>query len=164
MDLKITKKFYSIFFLIISFTLFNCTSTNQLNGLSSNSFEDIYFNAVSKKLIIPTDIPSDLKKDINYWFDNHVKVNGFEGSLEINFFNYEESVNEISDGKKIELYIEYEIIIKSPSNSSSKKTFGSAKTFSEIVGVFNLNDLDELLISSKKELVIIIANKIISLN
>ena len=57
------------------------------------NFENIKFNSVTKNLIYRNlSENSDtmfMKKIINYWFDNKVKTDGFDGSLEIIIKNIE---------------------------------------------------------------------------
>jgi hypothetical protein len=50
-------------------------------------FSQIKFDAVTKKLIDESSVDvkeaDDMKKIINYWFDNKIKTDGFDGNLNV---------------------------------------------------------------------------------
>ena len=53
-----------------------------------------------KKIIYEGEIPEYLKSVSKNWFDNNVKVDGIDGTMEMKLLNYNENISNISDGKK----------------------------------------------------------------
>ena len=90
--------------LFISILLIGCEmNSEQLIKSENINFENIKFNAVSKDLKF-TNIQEGpevetTKKLVKDWFDNNVKIDGFDGNLSINVTSIE--VNQI---KKDEYY------------------------------------------------------------
>ena len=74
--------------LILSLLIFGCKSTSQqIINLEKFNFNEIKFDTVSKdlsyqKLLITQD-EITYGKIIDYWFDNKIKTNGFEGNLDV---------------------------------------------------------------------------------
>jgi len=72
--------------LILSLFFFGCeTSGQQLIKPDKFNFNEIKFDAVSKELLfqkpLTTQDEINYGKIIDYWFDNRIKTNGFEGNL-----------------------------------------------------------------------------------
>ena len=84
--------------LFFSILLIGCEmNSEQLIKSENINFENIKFNAVSKDLKFTNiqDGPEveTTKKLVKDWFDNNVKIDGFEGNLSINVTSIE--VNKI---------------------------------------------------------------------
>ena len=76
---------YLIF--ILTIFIFGCETTNQqLINLEKLNFNEIKFKTVSKDLSYQNPLNTEDEivygKIIDYWFDNKIKTNGFEGNLE----------------------------------------------------------------------------------
>ena len=77
---------YIIFSLGLLF--FGCEiNSQQIIKPEKFNFNQVKFDAVSKRLIDEsadgTKEIDDMKEIINYWFDNKIKTDGFEGSLNV---------------------------------------------------------------------------------
>ena len=111
------------------------------------SFDIIKFDTVSKKLInnFQNQTPDHkiMSKLIDYWFDNRLKTNGFDGNLTL-------KVNEINfDRIKKEKYYKLSLLVslefieeKSLNNKKSYKI--NSSEFGEITGSFSIQDQENL--------------------
>ena len=96
------------------FFLYGCeTYSEQVIENEHFSFEDVKFNAVSKKLIFKkfnenNDI-EDVKEKISRWFNSKIKLDGFEGELElkVNTINVNKTKEDQFYKYQIELNFEF---------------------------------------------------------
>ena len=77
----------------------------------------------------------------------------------ISIINYTENISNIADGKKIEILMNFEVSINQ-SNNKTKNIEGEVKSYSEISGVFSLNELDNLIEKTRYNLVVQFSNKL----
>lgn len=131
---------------------------------ADNISKEIFFDVVQKKIIIEDKFPKDLNKIVNTWFNEKIKVNGFEGSLILIISNYDENITNIEKGKKIDLSLDFNLEINK-SSLSKKDTFsGAVRANGKITGNFKLNEFDELLLNSQHRLISILSDKLNSIN
>lgn len=131
---------------------------------AENISNEIFFDVVQKKLIMENELPDNLNIIVNTWFDNKIKVNGFEGSLILILSNYDENITNIEKGKKIDLSLDFYLEINK-SSLSKKDTFsGAVRANGKITGNFKLNEFDELLLNSQHRLISILSEKLNSIN
>ena len=106
---------YLILFLGLLF--FGCEiHSQQIIKPEKLDFSQIKFDSVTKKLIDESSVDvkeaDDMKKIINYWFDNKIKTDGFDGSL--NVYLKEIVINKTSDNKyfkfEIDVFIDFEVL------------------------------------------------------
>ena len=154
-------RFYTfILILFSSFYLINsCASTSGDLGKIDFNLNELSFDVVEKKITFKDDLPKSLSDPFNDWFNNKIKLTGFDGDVSIVISNYKENINDIPNGKKIEIFINFEIIL---SKAQNKKTIfsGEVKSFSEISGDFSLSDLDILIKKTHYNLVFELNNKL----
>ena len=123
-------------------------------------FETIKFDVVSKKIFYDLTLDKEIQVFLQKFFDNNVKVNGFEGNLELFINNYNEKTSNIDNGKKIEISLEF-ILNINKSLLSEKKIFkGVVNSYGNMTGNFSLNDFDNLKRDVKLELVSIFSEKL----
>ena len=112
------------------------------------NFENIKFNTVSKKLNF--DNPQS-GIDVNYtknlitdWFNNNIKTDGLEGSLNVNIKSID--INKTRDEEyyrfEINLNIEFTEINQILNKSKTYKV--NSKDYGDIQGSFSLNDTENL--------------------
>ena len=131
---------------------------------AENNFQEIFFDVVQKQIVIENELPHNLDVIVNTWFDNKIKVNGFEGSIVLILGNYDENITNIEKGKKIDLFLDFYLEINK-SSLSKKDTFsGTVRTNSKITGNFKLNEVDQLLLNSQYKLISILSDKLNSIN
>lgn len=132
------------FFLITLLLISSCVFSTNFDEKNNYNFKKIYFEVVEKKINYTNTLPIDLKKMIDSWFSNSVKINGYDGTLEILINEYNEELIDIPNGKKILLSLNFEIIIKNETLSQKETLQVNISEFSEIEGDFSINELEVL--------------------
>lgn len=132
------------------------------------NFNHIIFDAVSKNIIFE-DISNDndsknMKKIINYWFDNKIKIDGFSGSLSVIVKNIDTNI--IKKDQFFKFTINTTITFKLTTNDSiGKKTHTiNSSDFGELTGNFSIKDQENLTLNVMHKTLINISNKLLSLN
>lgn len=143
------------FLILLTFLFFgfSCTSTSTTTKLNQYNFEDIFFDTVSKQLFIEQSVPDNLQIVIDHWFNKNIKVNGFDGTVEIKLDNYKEEISNISDGKRVDLSLNFSVIIMRSEYKDKTEINGEVNSFSTITGQFSLNQVDNLIESAQIDLV-----------
>jgi len=138
-------RFIAVFFLII---FFGCEmNSKQIVKPEKFTYEIVKFNTVSKELKYLSKIDSpdqnNLNKIIQYWFDNRIKVDGFDGKLEI--IVNEIDINRIKEKNyyksSISLSMEF---IEKISDTNIKNLIINVSEYGEIKGNFAINDQENL--------------------
>tara|TARA_Y100001935_G_scaffold217960_1_gene190517 strand:+ start:538 stop:1029 length:492 start_codon:yes stop_codon:yes gene_type:complete len=151
------------------FFLYGCeTYSDQVIENEYFSFEDVKFNAVSKKLIfknINENNDIDVAKEkISRWFNNKIKLNGFEGELElkVNTIN----VNKIKEDQFYKYQIELDIEFTEKNQVMNfKKTYNlNSIEYGTIKGDFTINDQERLNNNIINKSLESITNKMLSIN
>ena len=78
------------FIILLIFLFANCSTSNAIVEITNPKFETMTFDAVSKNLIFEGDFPKNFTNLSRKWFDNKVKINGFEGNMIFTLKNYSE--------------------------------------------------------------------------
>ena len=136
-------------------------NSEQLIKTENINFENIKFNAVSKDLKFTNieegpdvETTKNLVKD---WFNNNVKVDGFDGNLSINVTSIE--INKIKKDEyyRFEINISIEFLETNELLNKRKIYKINSKEYGDIEGSFSLKDTENL---NK----IIISNSLKSIN
>ena len=147
------------YLIFLSFFIFSCSNSEYVVKQSYN-FDQVFFDVVEKKIIYEGEIPDYLKSITKNWFDNDVKVEGIDGTMEMKLLNYKENISNISDGKKIELFMNFEVFIQKNNNSTKQSIKGDVITYSTITGSFALEEIDTLISNSQVELIRLLIEKL----
>lgn len=156
--------------IIIFFSLifFGCEiNSKQIIKPEKFTYDVIKFDTVSKKLF------NGLKNDsadhkfmseiIQYWFDNRIKTNGFDGNLSINVKQIQFDREKQQDYYKFSISLSLEFIEKK--SSTSVKTYNvNSKEYGEIVGSFAIKDQDNLDINLMHKSLESISSKLMEVN
>ena len=142
-------------------------NSKQLIKPEKFQYNIIKFDAVSKTL--NSDFKSNstdhknMSKLIEYWFDNRVKTDGFDGNLLVN-------VKQIQfDREKKENYYKFSVsvsleFIEKKSSTNIKTYVVNSKEYGEIVGSFSIKDQDNLDINLMHKSLESISSKLINMN
>ena len=138
---------YLIF--ILTLFIFGCETTNQqLINLEKLNFNEIKFETVSKDLSYQNPLNTEDEiiygKIIDYWFDNKIKTNGFEGNLEVQVIDLK-----ISKFKEDSYYkVEIQLIMSFTEvyESLNKRNLYEVESleYGEIEGSFSIKDQENL--------------------
>ena len=138
-------------YLIILLTVifFGCEmNSEQLIESESFNFENVKFNAVSKNLKftnkqegIEVEITKKLVKD---WFNNNVKIDGFEGNLDINVTSIEIKKIKKDEYYRFEIDLSIEFLETNEVLNKRKIYKINSKEYGDIEGSFSIKDTDNL--------------------
>ena len=131
------------------------------------NFENIKFKSVTKNLIYRNlSENSDtmfMKKIINYWFDNKVKTDGFDGSLEIIIKNIETKKIKKEDYFKFSINLTIEFHLKNLTLGQTQTHKVSSSEYGEINGSFTIHEQENLAIDTMYRSVSSISKKILQI-
>ncbi len=151
------------------FFLYGCeTYSEQVIKNEHFSFEDVKFNAVSKKLIFNNINENNdievVKEKISSWFNNKIKLDGFEGELELNVNTI--NVNKINEDQLYKYQIELNIEFTEKNQVMNfKKTYNlNSIEYGTIKGNFTINDQERLNNNIINKSLESITNKMLSIN
>lgn len=143
-------------FIVFSFYLsLSCSQTANSIEKAIQNIEILNIDSVEKTIIFDNEISKNrnLLSLLDFWFNNRIKVTGIDGKFILIINKYSENITNISDGKKIELLLEFTAKLDYPVSSLSKTLDGSVSSYSTITGDFSLKDVDILVENSQLDLV-----------
>lgn len=141
-------------FLILGLFMISCNANESFIDINKPKFQNISFDVVQKQLIIQPDLPDHLHNLINQWFDQKVKINGFDGNMIFTVSNFEQNVTPISDGKKVDLSLSFNVFLKKPSFSREKLINGKVSSYGTLTGNFSLSEFDTVIINTQSDLIL----------
>lgn len=106
----------------------------KFNSVSKSLYNEFKFNSTDHQII------SDI---IQYWFDNRIKTNGFDGDLHIHVRNINFNREKKQDYYKFSVLLTLEFIEQK--SSISKKVYKiNSNEYGEISGSFSIKDQENL--------------------
>ena len=136
-------KFYLVFLplVLIFFQSFKNLNSKNLD------FQNIYIDSVEKSYVKKNQISEDYENLFLSWFNNYLKVDGFEGLFLISIDNYSENILKIDNGKKIEIKIIFNVVLEN--KAINKKLKINISEHSSITGSFSINDFENLIYNTQ---------------
>ena len=153
---------FSIFFFI------GCEmNSKQIIKPEKFTYDTIKFDAVSKKLenSFKTNSPDHeiMSEIINYWFDNKIKTDGFNGNLSVNVKQTLFDREKKQDYYKFSVSLSLEFI--ETKSSTNMKTYNvKSNEYGEISGSFAIKDQDNLDINLMHKALESISSKLKEIN
>lgn len=144
------------FFITTStFILFiiSCNANNNLISQSKHDYETVTFDVVEKKLAIESNLPSNLESKLSKWFENNIKIDGFNGDMIFTVTNFKQKESIINDGRKVDLSLSFEILISKPIDSNTKLIKGDISSYGTLSGNFSLKDFDTIIENTQDDLI-----------
>ena len=123
-------------------------NSEQLIKSENINFENIKFNAVTKDLKF-TNIEEGLevettKKLVKNWFNNNIKIDGFEGNLSINVTSIKTNKIKRDEYYRFEIDISIEFLETNEVLNKRKIYKINSIEYGEIEGSFSIKDTDNL--------------------
>ena len=143
-----------LLFIIFGFFIVGCNANETLIDSLNPEFETMSFDVVQKKLVIEQDLPNSLNILVSKWFDEKVKINGFNGDMIFTISDYKEETSLISEGKRIDLNLSFNVLLRKPLLSQKKLIQGNVSSYGTISGDFSLNDFDILIENTQIDLIL----------
>lgn len=142
-----------IFLLMLLFMMGCNANENFINTLKPN-LESMSFDVVQKQLVIKQDLPNHVKMLVTNWFDEKVKVNGFDGNMTFTILSYSQEISTISDGKKIDTSLSFQVLLIKPTLSQRKLINGSVSSYGTLTGDFSLSEFDTVIQNVQSDLIL----------
>ena len=123
-------------------------NSEQLIKSENINFENIKFNAVSKDLKF-TNVQEGpevvtTKKLVKDWFDNNIKIDGFDGNLSINVTSIKTNKIKRDDYYRFEIDISIEFIETNEVLNKRKIYKINSIEYGDIYGSFSIKDTENL--------------------
>ena len=134
--------------LFLFFIFIGCEmNSKQIIKPEKFKYDVVKFKAVSKILNNEFNANSTdheiMSEIINYWFDNRIKIDGFDGNLVVNVKKIQIDREKKRDYYKFSISLSIEFI-EQKSSTNIKTYIVNSKEYGEIVGSFAINDQDNL--------------------
>ena len=138
---------YLALFLFVLFVGCEMNSEQLIKSKNIN-FENVKFNAVSKDLkfsnIQKGPEVETTKKLVKDWFDNNVKIDGFDGNLSINVTSIDVNKVKKDEYYRFEINISIEFLETNELLNKRKIYKINSKEYGEIEGSFSIKDTENL--------------------
>ena len=154
--------------LFLFFIFIGCEmNSKQIIKPEKFTYDTIKFNTVSKILVNKFENESPdheiMSEIIQYWFDNRIKTDGFDGNLSVNVKQIQYDREKKQDYYKFSISLSLEFIEKK--SSTNIKTYNvNTKEYGEIVGSFAIKDQDNLDINLMHKSLESISSKLLEIN
>tara|TARA_B100000989_G_scaffold92793_1_gene67196 strand:- start:2126 stop:2599 length:474 start_codon:yes stop_codon:yes gene_type:complete len=141
-------------FIIFLFLISSCSYSALPIDKMSSELETMTFEVVQKKLIVEDSLPNNVDKLLKKWFDDKVKINGFDGDMTFVVKEYQENISSINKGKRVDISLKFEVYIKKPTLSKRVITKGEIETYGSLEGSFTLNEFDAIIQNTQLDLIV----------
>lgn len=154
--------------ILFLFIFFGCEMNGgQIIKPQDLNFDILKFNVVSKKLnnnyLNNSPNHQKISQIIDYWFNNKVKSNGYNGSLEINIKKID--IKEIKEKDYYKFSIKLEIdFIENTIDPIQNKTYEvNASEYGQISGSFSIEDQEKISLNTMHKSLSSISKKLLEL-
>ena len=141
-------------FVLISFIVAGCNANESFIDTLKPQFEEISFDVVQKQMIIEQELPNHVQNLISQWFDQRVKINGFDGDMKFTVSNFNQEISSINDGKRVDVSLSFEVILNKPSLSQTKFIDGKISSYGTLTGSFSLSEFDTVIQNTQSDLIV----------
>jgi len=141
-------------FVLFSFIVAGCNANESFIDTLKPQFEEISFDVVQKQMIIEQELPNHVQNLISQWFDQRVKINGFDGDMKFTVSNFNQEISSINDGKRVDVSLSFEVILNKPSLSQTKFIDGKISSYGTLTGSFSLSEFDTVIQNTQSDLIV----------
>ena len=131
-----------------------CNANESFIDPLKPEFDSISFEVVQKKLVIEKDLPDHVQNLLSQWFDQRVKIDGFDGDMQFIVSNFNQEISSINDGKRVDVSLSFEVILDKPSLSQSKLIEGNISSYGTLTGNFSLSEFDTVIQNAQSDLIL----------
>jgi len=140
--------------LLIVFLVAGCQSNDSIIDPLRPEFENVSFNVVQKQLVIEPELPLHVEGLVSQWFDQKVKIDGFDGDMTFTISEYLEEISSISDGKRVDISLSFNALLNKPSLSQTQMIEGSVSSYGTLTGNFSLAEFDTVIQNTQSDLIL----------
>lgn len=131
-----------------------CQANESLINPIKADFENVSFDVVEKQLIIDPKLPSYVENLVSQWFNQKVKIDGFDGEMILTISEYSEETSSLNDGKRVDISLSFNVVLTKPSLSQTKLIDGYVSSYGTISGNFSLAEFDMVIQNTQSDLVL----------
>ena len=143
-----------IFLLLLGFVVAGCQPNDSIIDPIRPDFANVSFDVVQKQLVIEPELPSHVEGLVSQWFDQKVKIDGFDGEMTFTISEYLEEISSISDGKRVDISLSFNALLNKPSLSQTKKIEGYVSSYGTLSGNFSLAEFDTVIQNTQSDLIL----------
>ena len=140
--------------ILLSFLVAGCQANESFIDPIRPDFENVSFDVVQKQLFIEPELPIHVEGLVSQWFDQKVKINGFDGDMTFTISEYLEETSSISDGKRVDISLSFNVVLNKPSLAQTKKIQGYVSSYGTLSGNFSLAEFDTVIQNTQSDLVL----------
>jgi len=141
-------------FLLLGFLVAGCQANESFIDPIRPDFANVSFDVVQKQLVIEPELPSHVEGLVSQWFDQKVKIDGFDGEMTFTISEYLEETSSISDGKRVDISLSFNVVLNKPSLSQTKMIEGYVSSYGTLSGNFSLAEFDTVIQNTQSDLVL----------
>lgn len=139
---------------LLGFLVAGCQANESYIDPIRPDFANVSFDVVQKQLVIEPELPSHVEGLVAQWFDQKVKIDGFDGEMTFTILEYLEEISSISDGKRVDISLSFNVVLNKPSLSQTKKIDGYVSSYGTLSGNFSLAEFDTVIQNAQSDLVL----------
>ena len=142
--------------LIIIFGLFigGCNANESFIDPLKPEFETMSFDVVQKQLVLEQELPEYIQTLLSQWFDQRVKIDGFDGDMKFIVTDFNQEISSIDDGKRVDISLLFRVNLNKPSLSQTKLIEGNISSYGTLTGNFSLNEFDTVIQNTQSDLIL----------
>ena len=141
-------------FVFLGFLVAGCQANESFIDPIRPDFANVSFDVVQKQLVIESELPPHVESLVAKWFDQKVKIDGFDGEMTFTILEYLEETSSISDGKRVDISLSFNVLLNKPSLSQTKKIEGYVSSYGTLTGNFSLAEFDTVIQNTQSDLVL----------
>jgi len=141
-------------FILLGFLVAGCQANESFIDPIRPDFANVSFDVVQKQLNIVPELPNHVEGLVSQWFDQKVKIDGFDGEMTFTISEYLEETSSISDGKRVDISLSFNVILNKPSLSQTKVIEGYVSSYGTLSGNFSLAEFDTVIQNTQSDLVL----------
>ena len=104
--------------------------------------------------MIESELPSHVERIVSQWFDQKVKIDGFDGEMTFTISDYLEEFSSISEGKRVDISLSFNVVLNKSSLSQTKMIEGYVSSYGTLSGNFSLAEFDTVIQNTQSDLVL----------
>ena len=141
-------------FVLLGFLVAGCQMNDSFIDPIKPNFANVSFNVVQKQLVIEPELPNHVEDLLSQWFDQKIKIDGFDGEMIFTISEYLEEISSISNGKRVDISLSFNLVLNKPSLSQTQIIEGSVSSFGTLTGNFSLTEFDTVIQNTQSDLVL----------
>ena len=140
--------------LLFSFFMAGCNANESFIDPIRPEFETMSFDVVQKQLVVDQKLPEHVQNLLSQWFDQRIKIDGFDGDMKFIISEFNQEISSIDDGKRVDISLSFEVTLNKPSLSQTKFIEGNISSYGTLTGNFSLNELDTVIQNTQSDLIV----------